>query len=118
MAILDADSTTNANEHVKYGPDPKSFREARQTSESENQSKAEAEELLWHEVCAMWEVVKCTPSTQMLPSQWVYTKKRKGDGMVEKYKMRLVACGNKQVLGVNFLLIFAAVLKTGNFRVI
>ena len=36
-------------------------------------------------------------------------EKRTSDGGIERYKARLVACGNEQVLGVNFLLNFAAV---------
>jgi hypothetical protein len=63
MAVLDTNSTTNANAHVEYGPDPKSFREARQSSESENWSKAEAEEIRSLEANETWQVVKCTPGT-------------------------------------------------------
>lgn len=47
---------------------------------------------------------------QHLHTKWVHKKKRLSDGAIEHYKARLVACGNEQVLGVNFLLTFAAVL--------
>lgn len=38
-------------------------------------------------------------------------KKLNADGSIEIYKARLVACGNEQVLGVNYTLTFAAVLE-------
>lgn len=46
----------------------------------------------------------------------MYKKKWTSDGGVEGYKARPVTCGNEQVLGVNFLLTFAAVLDMTNSK--
>ena len=53
-----------------------------------------------------------------LHTKWVYKKKHTSDGGVERYKARLVACGNEQMLGVNFLLTFAAVLDITSAKAI
>ena len=45
-------------------------------------------------------------------------EKRTSDGGIERYEARLVACGNEQVLGMNFLLKFAAVLDMTSAKAI
>ncbi|OWZ16104.1 Methylmalonate-semialdehyde dehydrogenase [Phytophthora megakarya] len=67
---------------------------------------------------ATWTVIKCGPNTPKLHSKWVYKKKRDSSGAAERYKARLVACGDEQVLGVNYTLTFAAVLEMTSGKVI
>ena len=47
-----------------------------------------------------WDLVPSQPSQNLVGSKWVYRAKYKFDGIVERYKARLVAQGftNKQVL--------------------
>ena len=53
-----------------------------------------------------------------LRTKWVHKKKRTSNGEIERYKAGLVARGNEQVLGVNFLFIFAAVLDMKSAKAI
>ena len=54
----------------------------------------------------------------LLHTKWVYKTKRCGDGQFERFKARLVACGNEQLLGIDSVLTFAAVMGIGNIKVI
>ncbi len=47
---------------------------------------------------------------QVLKSKWVFTKKKKSDGSIVRYKARTVACGNEQVYGRHYDVVFSAVV--------
>ena len=38
------------------------------------------------------------------------------DGNVERYKARLVVCGNEQLLGIDYTQTFAAVMELGTIK--
>ena len=42
-----------------------------------------------------WELVDLPPGCKPLSSQWVFKRKRKVDGSIDKYKANLVIKGNK-----------------------
>ncbi|CAI5703666.1 unnamed protein product [Peronospora effusa] len=58
----------------------------------------------------VWRVTKPSPGVNALHSKWVFKTKTGADGELERYKARLVACGNEQVLGIHYNLTFAAVM--------
>ncbi|GMF15396.1 unnamed protein product [Phytophthora fragariaefolia] len=99
-------------------PDPKNYREAHSSSDASHWTAVEQEELEALIANATWTLIKCEPNTVKLHTKWVYKKKRTPTGAVERYKARLVACGNEQVLGVNYTLTFAAVLEMTSGKVI
>ncbi|KAG6609052.1 Integrase catalytic core protein [Phytophthora cinnamomi] len=46
----------------------------------------------------------------MLHTKWVFKTKTHADGTVERYKGRLVVCGNEQEYGIDYIVTFSAVL--------
>ncbi|KAJ0395767.1 hypothetical protein P43SY_005684 [Pythium insidiosum] len=92
-------------------PDPKNYRESVRSPDAELWAKARKEELdaLW--VNETWTPLKRVGGKHYLHTKWVLKKKKNKDGEIERYKARLVACGNEQVAGVDYVLTFAAVLE-------
>ena len=48
----------------------------------------------------------------------MYKTKNTADGDAERLKSRLVACGNKQVFGIDYVLTFAAVMDMSTVNII
>ncbi|GMF16750.1 unnamed protein product [Phytophthora fragariaefolia] len=61
----------------------------------------------------------CMPiGARALHSTWVYKIKRDAEGLLERLKARLVACGNEQEFGVNYGITFAAVIEITSVKLI
>ncbi|KAL1196033.1 Retrovirus-related Pol polyprotein from transposon RE1 [Cardamine amara subsp. amara] len=58
-----------------------------------------------------WDIVDLSPGKVALNNKWVYKIKLHADGSLERYKARLVACGNRQVEGEDYKETFAQVVK-------
>ena len=43
-----------------------------------------------------WELADLTPGNKPLRSKWIFKRKMKADGTIDKYKARLVVKGNRQ----------------------
>ncbi|KAE9083844.1 hypothetical protein PF005_g27125 [Phytophthora fragariae] len=102
----------------EFTPDPKNYQEAHRSPDAARWAAAELEELVALIANATWTLMKCEPNTPKLHSKWVYKKKHDSSGAVERYETRLVACGNEQVLGVNYTLTFVAALEMTSGKVI
>ena len=76
------------------------------------------EEIAALETNDVWRVMKRSPVANALHSKWVYTTKNRADGELERYKARLVACGNEQGLGVDYNLTFSAVMDISTAKVV
>ncbi len=57
-----------------------------------------------------WVATEKPVSAKPLHSKWVFKTKLDADGGVERFKARLVACGNEQEAGINYNGTFAPVL--------
>ncbi len=57
-----------------------------------------------------WMAVQKPACAQPLRSKWVFKTKRDAGGGIERFKARLVACGNVQQVGVNCNETFASAL--------
>ena len=66
----------------------------------------------------MCNVVVPPENAHVLHNKWVFKENTDADGKVELYKARIVACGNKQLFGVNYTFIFAAVMELGTVKII
>ena len=65
-----------------------------------------------------WTLVPRTPDMHVLHSQWLFTTKLNLDGTTDKRKVRLVAKGNKQEEGVDYLETFSPVVRTATIRLV
>ena len=81
-------------------------------------AKVILEEIAALEDNEVWRVIKRSPGSNALHSKWFYKTKTGADGELERHKARLVACGNEQVLGVDYNLAFAAVMDISTVKFI
>lgn len=110
-------SNTSVVNHV-YESDPKNYSEAMRSPKREDWKKAMCEELEALESNNVWRLIKRPSSSNALHTKWVYKTKTTADGDVERLKARLVACGNEQVFGVDYVLTFAAVMDMSTVKII
>ena len=90
---------------TSFGPDfltflvenePQTFKEAMSSSEAHYWKEAinsEIESILNNHT---WELVDLPPGNKPLGSKWIFKKKMKDDGTIDKYKARLVVKGFRQ----------------------
>ncbi|CAI5739085.1 unnamed protein product [Peronospora destructor] len=98
-----------------HEPDPKTHAEVMSSSKAEGWSKAMLEKI---QALEDNDVFKRPAAANLLHSKWVYKTKTDANGAVERLKARLVACGNEQVVGIDYSLTFAAVMEMSTMKVI
>jgi hypothetical protein len=96
---------------------PKSCREARQSGDWKQWELAINDELAKMDSYHVWEVIDHTAGQRAVEGKWVFTKKIDGaTGKPCKYKARWVAQGFKQIEGINYNELFAAVAHKDSIR--
>lgn len=65
-----------------------------------------------------WDIVPRPSNAKTIGCKWVYSIKHRSDGTLDRYKARLVALGNKQKYGVNYVETFALVAKMTTVRLV
>ncbi|CAI5734969.1 unnamed protein product [Hyaloperonospora brassicae] len=103
--------------HV-YERDPTNYSEAMRSTKRPDWEKAMRKEIAALEANDVWRVIKRPAGSNALHSKWVYKTKTDAHGDLERYKARLVACGNEQVFGIDYQLAFAAVMDMSTVKVI
>ena len=63
-------------------------------------------------------MVKRAPGSNAVHTKWVFKTKTDAQGKIARLKARLVACGNEQVLKVDYSLTFAAVVDLSTVKII
>jgi hypothetical protein len=58
-----------------------------------------------------WEIVKCPYGCKPIGCKWVFKKKFRPDGIIERYKVRLVAKGYTQKEGEDFFDTYSHVVR-------
>ena len=58
------------------------------------------------------------PSCKPLSSKWVFKKKRKVEGSIEKYKARLVIEGYKQTKGLGYFDTYSPMTRINSMRMV
>ena len=98
---------------ITAGIEPRSFKEAMRDPRFR---EAMSSEVVALERERTWDVVDLPKGKKALSNQWIHKIKYNADGTVERYKSRLVVCGNKQTEGVDYDETFAPVAKLTTVR--
>ena len=104
--------------NAAFERDPRNYGKAMRSSKRAEWQTAMQEEIAALESSDAWRVTKRSPGVNALHSKWDFKIKTGADGELERYKARLVACGNEQVLGVDYNLTFAAVMDISTAKVV
>nr|CCA18039.1 hypothetical protein ALNC14_041820 [Albugo laibachii Nc14] len=90
--------------------DPKTYREVTQSEEDEKWRDAMRSEIDSLKAKGTWELIIHPPGQKLLHSKW--------DGTLERFKARLVACGNEKAYGEDYTLTFSAVMDMTTEKVV
>ncbi|PKU70166.1 Retrovirus-related Pol polyprotein from transposon TNT 1-94 [Dendrobium catenatum] len=95
-------------------PDPTNYSEA---SKHFEWRQAMANEFLALQKQGTWTLVKPPPNASILGCKWTYKTKRHADGTIAMHKARLVAQGNHQQYGLDYMETFSPVEKLPTIRI-
>ena len=96
--------------------EPSCYQEAVDDANSEVWKKAMEEEMDSLTKNNTWDLVELPEGRSVVGCKWVFKLKRKVDGSIERYKVRLVAKGYSQGEGIDFHEIFSPVVKLVSIR--
>ncbi|GKB24442.1 retrovirus-related pol polyprotein from transposon TNT 1-94 [Tanacetum coccineum] len=116
-----------ARTEKRFGPDfvsfmvenkPTSYREAVTSSEGHQWKeaiKSEIDSILQNHT---WELVDLPPGCKPLGYKWIFKKKVKVDGTIDKYKARLVIKGYRQCEGLDYFDTYSSVTRITSIRMV
>ncbi|CAH9109373.1 unnamed protein product [Cuscuta epithymum] len=100
---------------ISASKEPGTYREA---ASDPHWRAAMQQEIAALERTGTWTLQDLPPGKKPIFCKWVYKIKYKSDGTIDRYKARLVVCGNKQVQGIDYNETFAPVAKMVTVRTI
>ena len=98
--------------------DPSTFEEAMNRPDKALWLDAMHDELKSLDKNKVWELVPRPERVNIVTNRWVLRIKRKPDGVIERYRARLVARGFTQVYGQDYRETFAPVVNTTTVRIL
>jgi hypothetical protein len=75
-------------------------------------------ELTQMEKVNAWRPIVRPPNANIIPSHYVFRRKRNGNGQVVRHKARLVVKGFKQQFGVDYTEMFAPTVRASTLRIL
>lgn len=103
--------------HTLIFYEPKSFKEAMASEESELWKLAADDEIRSHHKNNTWTIVPLPEGRTCIPSGWNFKIKTGKDGLPKRRKARFFAKGYKQIKGIDFEESFAPVVRYDSLRV-
>ena len=120
--------STRTKKAKTFGPDfvttfmvenePQTFKEAMSTPEAPSWKEAINSEIDSIMQNHTWELVDLPKGSKPLGCKWIFKRKLKTDGTVDKYKARLVAKGFHQKEGVDYFDTYAPVTRITSIRLL
>ena len=116
-----------ARTEKSFGPDfltymlegePQTYKEAVNSTESpmwKEAIKSEIDSLLHNHT---WELVDLPSGCKPLSSKWIFKRKRKVDGSIDKYKARLAIKGFRQTEGLDYFDTYSPVTRINSIRMV
>ena len=98
--------------------DPQTFKEAMSMPDAplwKEAMKSEVDSIMQNH---MWELVDLPPGCKPLGCKWIFKRKLKTDGSIDKYKVRLVVKGFKQQEGLDFFDTYSPVTRITSIRML
>jgi len=99
-------------------PEPKTFRQAMSSPDSDKWSEAAALEYKILIENGTWEIVELPHGKKAIGSGWVWRIKYNPDGSIERYKARIVAKGYLQRPGFDYIASFAPTYRPAGLRLV
>ena len=97
---------------------PTNFKEAASSSEKSKWKSAMDTEMKSMEENDVWDLVPLPAGRKIVGSKWVYKVKTGADGLIQRYKARLVAQGYTQRFGTDYDETFCPVIRQESLRVL
>ncbi|KAG9444834.1 hypothetical protein H6P81_016174 [Aristolochia fimbriata] len=114
--VLTSD-VSDPNEEVLLD-DPQTYEQALESKDSTEWLKAIQEELDSMDKNKVWKLVELLEGKQPIGCKWIFKKKLKPDGTIERYKARLVAKGFTQKEGIDYKETYSPVSVFTSIRVL
>ena len=109
---------TRVNVTSQNPKEPKSIEEAVSGPEKPKWEKAMEVEMQSLEENSVWDLVELPEGKRAIGNKWVYKVKTGADGLIERYKARLVAQGFSQKYGDDYDETFCPVVRLESLRVL
>ena len=110
------DDDADRSEDSNY--DPENYEQATKGRDKAIWLDAIEEELRAHKNNNTWSVIRRDASMNVVDTKWVFVRKRDENGVVKRFKARVVAKGYSQQYGVDYRETFAPVIKMKSLRLI